>query len=256
MQEEALADLARRCDRRRRRRYTLCLFRPELAPGRGRHRRRAAQGQVPSRRRSSSRAAADGELRGLRTLDRGLSPARRARSRRQARPGADRKVRRPCVCRGPVARRVGPARVSRRVRGRRPREAHAGRAARDAWTATARSRPASSTFELAGLAARPGLGPGDARRRPSTTRSPWSPAAIVGGQHTRLTLERGGERFEAILFRPRRRRCRRGCARRIRPEVNEWQGTVRPRADHRALVARLLMVASFGHCSNRRSVRK
>jgi single-stranded-DNA-specific exonuclease len=47
---------------------------------------------------------------------------------------------------------------------------------------------------------------------------------VVGGQHTRLTVERGGERFEAILFRhadalPARVRAA------YRPEVNEWQGT-------------------------------
>lgn len=47
---------------------------------------------------------------------------------------------------------------------------------------------------------------------------------IVGGQHTKLVLERGGERFPAILFRhadplPARLRAA------YRPEVNEWQGT-------------------------------
>ncbi|MCC6196944.1 MAG: single-stranded-DNA-specific exonuclease RecJ [Burkholderiales bacterium] len=47
---------------------------------------------------------------------------------------------------------------------------------------------------------------------------------VVGGAHTRLTLGRGGERFEAILFRhadplpPRVRAA-------YRPAVNEWQGT-------------------------------
>jgi len=47
---------------------------------------------------------------------------------------------------------------------------------------------------------------------------------IVGGQHTKLTLERDGERFEAILFRhvdalpPR-------LVAAFRPEVNAWQGT-------------------------------
>lgn len=49
-------------------------------------------------------------------------------------------------------------------------------------------------------------------------------ARIVGGQHTKLVLERGGERFPAILFRhaeplpPRLRAA-------YRPEVNDWQGT-------------------------------
>jgi len=47
---------------------------------------------------------------------------------------------------------------------------------------------------------------------------------IVGGQHTKVSLDRRGERFEAILFRhsdplpPRLRAV-------YRPEVNEWQGT-------------------------------
>jgi single-stranded-DNA-specific exonuclease len=48
---------------------------------------------------------------------------------------------------------------------------------------------------------------------------------VVGGAHTRLTLAREGERFEAILFRhsealPARLRAA------YRPEVNEWQGTL------------------------------
>jgi single-stranded-DNA-specific exonuclease len=46
---------------------------------------------------------------------------------------------------------------------------------------------------------------------------------IVGGKHSRLTLERAGERFEAILFQhagklpPRIRAA-------FRPDINEWQG--------------------------------
>ncbi|MFO1312225.1 MAG: single-stranded-DNA-specific exonuclease RecJ [Burkholderiales bacterium] len=47
---------------------------------------------------------------------------------------------------------------------------------------------------------------------------------IVGGQHTRLTLERDGERFEAILFRHADPLPGRLVAA-FRPEVNEWQGT-------------------------------
>ena len=47
---------------------------------------------------------------------------------------------------------------------------------------------------------------------------------IVGGQHTKLTLERGGERFDAILFRHADPLPRRLLAA-YRPEVNEWQGT-------------------------------
>jgi len=47
---------------------------------------------------------------------------------------------------------------------------------------------------------------------------------VVGGQHTKVSLDRGGERFEGIVFRhsdplpPRLRAV-------YRPEVNEWQGT-------------------------------
>ena len=55
-------------DARRRRRdgdaCTLCLFRPELAPGRGRHRRRRGSRTATTGRRSCSRAASDGELKG------------------------------------------------------------------------------------------------------------------------------------------------------------------------------------------------
>jgi len=46
---------------------------------------------------------------------------------------------------------------------------------------------------------------------------------VVGGKHTRLTLERDGERFEAILFRhadPLPGRIHAA----FRPVVNEWQG--------------------------------
>ena len=47
---------------------------------------------------------------------------------------------------------------------------------------------------------------------------------IVGGRHTKMTLERGGERFEAILFGhadPLPGRIRAA----YRPGVNEWQGS-------------------------------
>jgi len=47
---------------------------------------------------------------------------------------------------------------------------------------------------------------------------------IVGGQHTKLTLGRGGERFEAILFRHVDALPVRLVAA-FRPEVNAWQGT-------------------------------
>ncbi|MEO8509211.1 MAG: single-stranded-DNA-specific exonuclease RecJ [Betaproteobacteria bacterium] len=47
---------------------------------------------------------------------------------------------------------------------------------------------------------------------------------IVGGKHTKMTLERGGERFEAILFRHADALPARIHAA-FRPEVNEWQGT-------------------------------
>ncbi len=46
---------------------------------------------------------------------------------------------------------------------------------------------------------------------------------IVGGKHTRLTLDRGGERFDAILWRhagPLPARIRAA----FRPDLNEWQG--------------------------------
>jgi single-stranded-DNA-specific exonuclease len=46
---------------------------------------------------------------------------------------------------------------------------------------------------------------------------------IVGGRHTKMTLERGGERFEAILFRHADALPARIHAA-FRPEVNEWQG--------------------------------
>ena len=47
---------------------------------------------------------------------------------------------------------------------------------------------------------------------------------IVGGHHTKLTLDRDGERFEAILFRHAEPLPPRLVAA-FRPEVNEWQGT-------------------------------
>jgi single-stranded-DNA-specific exonuclease len=47
---------------------------------------------------------------------------------------------------------------------------------------------------------------------------------LVGGKHSRITLTRGGERFDAILFHhadPLPGRIRAA----FRPEINEWQGT-------------------------------
>jgi single-stranded-DNA-specific exonuclease len=46
---------------------------------------------------------------------------------------------------------------------------------------------------------------------------------IVGGQHSKLTLQRAGERFEAMLFRHVDPLPARVVAA-FRPEVNEWQG--------------------------------
>jgi single-stranded-DNA-specific exonuclease len=47
---------------------------------------------------------------------------------------------------------------------------------------------------------------------------------VVGGQHTKLTLGREGERFEAMLFRHVDALPSRIIAA-FRVEVNEWQGT-------------------------------
>jgi single-stranded-DNA-specific exonuclease len=48
-------------------------------------------------------------------------------------------------------------------------------------------------------------------------------ARVVGGQHSKLTLQRAGERFEAMLFRHVDPLPARVVAA-FRPEVNEWQG--------------------------------
>jgi single-stranded-DNA-specific exonuclease len=48
---------------------------------------------------------------------------------------------------------------------------------------------------------------------------------VVGSGHSKLTLERGGERFDAMLFRhadPLPARIRAA----FRPDVNEWNGAV------------------------------
>ena len=126
---EALA--GRDFDDRRRRRVHALPVRRRLAPGRGRHRRVAPQGPLPPAD-DRLRAGQRGRAQGIGALDPGLSPARRARPRRQARAGADREIRWARLCSRPVARRGGPAalrrRRSRRWRGSssRPRScAHA-----------------------------------------------------------------------------------------------------------------------------------
>ncbi len=85
MQEEALAELdARAVDAADADAYTLCLYPPGMAPGRRRHRRRAAQGPL-SPPGDRVRARRRRRAQGLRPLDRRLPPARRAGPRRQAR---------------------------------------------------------------------------------------------------------------------------------------------------------------------------
>ena len=85
MQDAALAELdARAFDGGDDDAYTLCLYDPRMASGRGRHRRGPAQGSLPSPA-DRLRARRQRRTERLRPVDRRLPSARRARPRRQAR---------------------------------------------------------------------------------------------------------------------------------------------------------------------------
>jgi single-stranded-DNA-specific exonuclease len=222
MQEEALADLALSSFEAREDQCTVCLFRPEWHQG--------VVGIVAARLKDKFHRpafvfarAASGELRGSGRSIAGFHLRDALDLVAKRRPGT-------------IARFGGHAFAA----GLSMPEA-ALPAFRDAFEATAREQltpaqlartvdsdgslaPGELTFELAQALRERVWGQG---MPPPTFDDTFEVVAtrVVGGQHTKMTLQRGGERFEAILFRhaeplPARLRAA------YRPEVNEWQGTL------------------------------
>ena len=221
MQDEALADLAETPVEAREDQYTLCLFRPQWHQG--------VVGIVAARLKDKFHRpaivfarAGNGELRGSGRSIAGF----------HLRDGLDLIAKRHP---GAIAKFGGHAFAA----GLTLREG-ALEAFRDAFEVVAREQLTSTdlarTVDSDGVLARGELDIGLARTlRGQVWGQGMPPPAfddtftivdtrVVGGQHTRLTLERAGERFQAILFRhtqglPARLRAV------YRPEVNEWQGT-------------------------------
>ena len=222
MQEEALADLAVSSFEAREDQCTVCLFRPEWHQG--------VVGIVAARLKDKFHRpafvfarASNGELRGSGRSIAGF----------HLRDALDLVAKRNP---GTIARFGGHAFAAGLSM---PESALP--AFRDAFEATAREQlspaqlartvdsdgglaPGELTFELAQALRERVWGQG---MPPPTFDDVFEVVAsrVVGGQHTKMTLERGGERFEAILFRhadplPSRLRAA------YRPEVNEWQGTL------------------------------
>ena len=160
-----------------------------LASGRGRYRRRPAQGPLSppgDRLRARQRRRAQG----FGAIDRRLPPARRAGPRRQARAGPADEIRRPRLRRGPDAGRVRPAPVRRALRGDRPRAAVGRRSRAHARIRRDRLRRASSaSISPAPCATRSGARA--SLPRCSTTRSRCSTSGSSGAQHSKLALARG-----------------------------------------------------------------
>ena len=170
MQDERARRARRAQDRRNRwRRLHAVPLRRGMASGRGRHRRGAAQGPVPS---PGDRLCArrDRRPQGFGPLHRRLPFARRAGSRFQACARGDREIRRPRVRRGSDACRRRPAAVCRGVRDCGTRAA-LGRPARAEPRIGRLARAGRARFRARCRDIPRGLGPGLSRRRSSTTYS-------------------------------------------------------------------------------------
>ena len=238
MQEEALVALeARAVDAADADAYTLCLFHRGLAPGRRRHRRRAAQGSLPPpghRVRARQRRRAQG----IGPIDRRLPPARRARSRGQARAGAAREIRRPRVRRRPDARRGRPAAIRGDLRGDRPRAAVARAISRRTLESDGALAPGELGDRARRRAARPKSGARDSPRRCSTTRSPCSPSGSSAAT-TRSWRWPGATSASTRSCSAMRDPLPPSIRAAYRPDVNEWQRRGIAAARHRALAAGL-----------------
>ena len=203
--------------------YTLCLFDAGMAPGRGRHRRRPPQGPLspPGHR---LRARERRRAQGLGPVDRRASIcAMRSISSPSARPACSTRF-------GGHAYAAGLSRSPNPTCRGSPRSFEA--IAREQLTPGDLARtlesdgtlaPGELGIELAARAARRRSGARDSRRRRSTTRFRCSTSGSSAASHSKLALARGGERFDAILFRhadPLPASIRAA----YRPEVNEWRG--------------------------------
>ena len=245
--------ISTRCRRARRttRTRSAC-YRADVASGRRRHRRLAAQGPRSIVRRSSSRAGSDGELKGSGRSIAGfhLRDALDLVTKRE--PGLDRAVRRPRLRRRPLDREAALPRFAAAFEARGARGADAGGPEPHRRNATARSRRASSRFALAESLRDAGVGPGipaaDVRRRVRRRRL----QRVVGDAHTATGRStRGGERFGAILFRPTASRSRRGSAPCSVPRSTAGNGKESLRARDRALAARRRGVTEADECERR-----
>ena len=223
-----------------------------VAPGRRRHRRRAAQGPLPPagdrlrarRRRRAARArAARSPASTCATRSTSSPSARPARSQRfggHAFAAGSR-------CREARCRRFAAAfeEVARDA-------AHAGAPRRGTVDSDGALGRGELTLELAPALARRASG---ARACPAPTFDDvFDVASQRRGRRARTCASRSsarGERFEAIAVPPGRAAARRGSAPLYRPEVNEWNGRRVARARRRALAARRLtpvrQVASWRH---------
>ena len=205
--------------------YTVCLYRPQWHPGRGRHRRLAPQGPLPPAGDRVRARAPTASCRARAARSPASTCATRSTSSRSARPGVlerfgghafaagvDAAARRDCRAFA-AAFEDGRARDARRpTHLRRPLETDGELAAGELTFALARSLRAGVWGQ--------GFPPpafddefdvGDQRRRRrARTRGSRSSAA--------------GERVRRDPVRPGRAAARRGSTRLYRPEVNEWNG--------------------------------
>ena len=227
MQDEALADARRASPTTRADRARCACTAPSGTRASSASSRRGSR-TASTARRSCSRRGADGELRGSGRSIAGFHlrdaldlVAKRAPGHDRAASAATR------IAAGLSLRETALAALRRRVRGASRASgsspAHLDAHARERRRARA---PASSRSSSRGRCATrvwgQGFPPPRVRRRVRRRRAAGRRRAST----PRLTLARGGERFEAILFRhadplpPRIRAA-------YRPEVNHWQGTGR-----------------------------
>ena len=148
-------------------------------------------------------------------VDRRIPSARRAGSRHQARAGHDPKLRRPRLCRRPVAAGGRAAAVRRDVRGGGTRAPHAVGAAphhRNGWRARAGRAYAAARPVAARRSLGPGLSVSDIRRRVRRRRPSGSSASATSRSSSRAAAS-----ASARCCSGRPRRFPRGSARPIAP---------------------------------------
>ena len=150
MQDEALADLdATSLDAADDDAYTLCLYRPELAPGRGRHRRVAAQGPLPPPGDRVRARAATASSRAPAARSPASICATRSTSWPSARPALIARFGGHAFAAGLTLARIGPAALRRGLRGGGARAADAGATSRARSKRDGALAPRRARLELA-----------------------------------------------------------------------------------------------------------